>query len=141
MKREKREKLTDALSNGTPLFSGSRVPFVEAYPTVRRLTMKVEELDSGNHPPIREWNFTESSAPRAINCSNDLCYGGGIDLGMLLQRIVTHRETNGTEKELCSGYEGSPKGRRMYKPCHLMYKVHFVIDYRDESTEPDPEAD
>jgi hypothetical protein len=63
-----------------------------------------------------------------INCTNPVCYSGGIKLGQPIRDMVRARET---EKE---GSEGFPKGRRIYRKCTNFFKYKITIKYRTPET-------
>jgi hypothetical protein len=79
--------------------------------------------------------MTETNYSDAVNCSNPECYGGGVLLSFLMHDMVRARKTEGSFKEFCRGYEGSPKGRKRYRKCMYSFAGKIQIEYK-----PEPEA-
>ena len=69
-----------------------------------------------------------------INCSNPVCYSGGIKLGLPIRDMVRARETEKEGSKLCQGSEGFPKGRRIYRKCANFFKYKITIKYRTPET-------
>ena len=131
MTDRKRMKAQDVFKEGNYLF-GPKVGFREAFPEIATLRVEVTEeghgVSSYGGPAI----YNESSVGEFINCSNPLCYNGGIRIGFKLGEMVRKRETEGQFSSNCRGYEGSPKGRNKYRDCDNYFKVKILIKYKKQ---------
>jgi hypothetical protein len=124
--------LTDRLNKTEPVFSRKVNSFQEAYPTVASLRAEVSESEIGLGGSRGSWTFTEHNFQHAVNCSNSVCYGGGVELGWILHDMVRSRKTEHEETKMCQGYEGSPKGRRRYRRCLNTFHIKIHVVYRDD---------
>jgi len=66
-----------------------------------------------------------------VDCSNSLCYNGGIRVGSMRREAVDERKTEFDGKAMCQGYEGSPSGRRRYRTCINHFEVRGKITYKE----------
>jgi hypothetical protein len=134
MGREDREKLTDVISKSQFLFSKKVDTFHEAYPTIAKLHVEVSEKELGSSGLARRLTFTEQHFQHAVNCSNPVCYRGGVQVGWLIHDMVRNKETDREETKSCEGYEGSPKGRKRYRTCLHRFTVKAHVDYREDAS-------
>lgn len=123
-----RQKANDVFAQQQRLLSPP-ARFTQAFPTVKSVIVDVEEREIGEEP--RRRRFTEHDLSEYVNCSNRLCYNGGVDVGDVLRRAVEKRETEFTFSRACQGYEGSPKGRRRYRECMHRFVVTARVEYRE----------
>lgn len=126
----KRMKASDVFRDTEFLF-GKKGTFTEAFPEIEDLRVTVVESGDGVWGDNREAIYSKAHPPgEYVNCSNPLCYNGGVGLGQLI-RNMTYSRTEKWEQEYmsCRGYEGSPKGRRKYGPCFNSFAVKIQITY------------
>jgi hypothetical protein len=127
MKRTLRQKAQDVFNQSTHIL-GKKVSFAEAFPQIDDLEIEVEESEVW---PVGERRFTRAYPPgEYINCSNHLCYNGGVRVGSLLRQMVDARRTEGELTQSCQGYEGSPRGRRHYRSCMHRFRVRVRLTYK-----------
>lgn len=132
MGRNNREKLTDRINQTNHVFSRKVDSFAEAYPTIASLRVEVtEESGIGWGRSDSKWVFTEQNFRHAVNCSNTMCYGGGVEIGWLIHDMARNKETDREENKKCQGYEGSPKGRRRHRSCMNMFQIKAHVEYKD----------
>lgn len=138
--RDQRMKASDVFRESNPAFS-KKVSFEEAFPEIADIVIKISEngkdvynLEQG----VSEYTYGIHNFPgEFVDCSNFLCYNGGISIGSLIHEMYRDRVTEIETSKLCRGYEGSPKGRRKYGRCLNFFKVKISITYRDHSLGPD----
>lgn len=136
-----RQKASDVWSESNPMF-GKKTSFEEAFPQIDSLDVTVEETGKGVHREPRTWRFSEENPPgKYVDCSNDLCYNGGVDVGSILRAMVRNDETSKETTEFCQGYEGSPKGQKRYKDCINKFEVQIEIEYADEDEQDTEDED
>jgi len=129
MDRETRPKAQDVFNQSEErLIFGEKTTFERACPEVEECVVIVEEEghNSDGHPR------TYRNPGQYINCSNELCYNGGFNIGLPISGMVRNRETQREDSALCQGNEGSPKGRRIYKKCSNFFKYKISIKYRSD---------
>lgn len=129
-----REKLTERINNTDYVFSKKVNSFQEAYPTIASLRIEVTESSFGFGSSSRTWTFTEANFRHAINCSNSMCYGDGVELGWMLHDMVRKKQIQHEERKGCQGYEGSPKGRRRYRSCLHSFQIKAQVEYKKRTT-------
>ncbi len=135
MSSSRRDKLTDLLRNVDRPFAPRANTFAEAYPTIAHLSVEVSESVLGR-PTGRQLHFTEKNFRGAIDCRNPQCYGGGVEIGMLVHRMITNGQREQKFLEHCEGYEGSPKGQRRYRDCLTYFDITIqIVLKRDLETE------
>ena len=130
--RDNRPNLSDLRLKYGPGFGGFVDTFQEAYPTIKSLRVRVTETELGSRGESRTLVLTETSFYDVVNCSNPICYGGGIDLGTSIRTMVRNREAAKAITEACRGYEGSPKGHRRYRSCMHSFAVDVQIEYHPD---------
>lgn len=111
MSRRDREKLTDVIKKWGYVFSPRAASFQEAYPTIAQLRVEVTEDQTLMGGSARRWTITESHFRHTVDCSNPLCYRGGVTIGWMIHDMAYSKETNREETKRCEGYEGSPQGK------------------------------
>lgn len=124
------EKLTDVLNKSEPLLGGKINSFAEAYPTISKLRVEITESEMVWPKEHGSWVMTERDFRHAINCSNPVCHGGGIELGWIIHDMASRKLTSHEETRRCRGYEGSPKGRRRDRSCLHVFSVKATVEYK-----------
>ena len=130
----RRDKLSDVKALSKPFLGSRTATFREAFPEIVSMRLEVDLDLSGTN--VDKWNahhvYTlESPPPIALDCPNQLCTRGGLDIEQILRNIVAGRQTEFNCGEGCRGYEGSPKGRVKYRECDNYYRVKGSITYKD----------
>lgn len=129
--RAPRPKASELFARGPALFA-KKSSLSEAYPEIAELEVEVtrgapyasarrEKLVFNAENPCGEW----------VDCINPLCYGGGVSIGRLLTEMVRERRPTGEATEICSGYEGSPGGRRRKRDCIHFFEVRVRLAFRN----------
>lgn len=132
MSRRKRMKASDVFREADYAFrSGPTLSFEEAFPEIEEVLIEVDEIGDGVDRGLGSRRYTKNSFGEYINCSNPVCYKGGFSIGAILRGMVASRRTDFETTKGCQGYEGSPKGRRYYRPCSNGFKIRVHIDYKD----------
>lgn len=116
-------------------FLGSPRPFAEVYPTLARLTVRVEQRRF-RESETREYSATadHNGIPASVGCGNRYeCERGGVALVPLVAwhvgQMIAAGETTRTEDRLCSG--GLSMGRGMpRKQCLTLFRVTFELEYK-----------
>ena len=130
MGRDDREKLSEHISKTNFPFSGKTKLFDEAYPKISLLIMEVVEKDLGNIKPINTHSFTKRNFQHAVDCSNTICFRGGVQIGNLVHEMARGRVNDLTKLKICEGWEGSPKGKRKYRRCVHTFDTSVHIEYK-----------
>ncbi|MCH9035939.1 MAG: hypothetical protein IH860_01290 [Chloroflexi bacterium] len=130
-KRGRRMKASDVSREHPPVF-GRPVSFEEAYPDIDDLTIEVNESGEG----IGRWGGFATYNKRGfpgeyVDCSNPRCFNGGFSLGRLLYPMIGRRQAESETSLPCQGYEGSPKGKRIYRKCLNGFTIKVLIQYKD----------
>ena len=135
MSKSDRQKASDVFANLSSVFS-KKSTFEEAFPDIDSVNVHVmESTYEGNKTAF--WGGGEYA-----DCSNPLCYGGGISVGELLRSMVRERQTEGALRKMCRGYEGSPKGQRRYRSCVHVFEVVARVTYKEVGVgEAEPSED
>ena len=129
--RNQTQKASDVFRDTTFVFA-KKAPFDEAFPEIEDLKVEITESGEG----VSEWShkriYTKKYFPgEYIDCSNSLCYNGGVSIGSILRGMVVSKQTTLEDSKLCQGSEGSPKGRRIYRKCLNSFKIKVEIKYKD----------
>jgi hypothetical protein len=115
------------------LLKVSRVPFSEAFPNIKELRIEVFIEDwgySGKTEQQRRRVFTQDHPPGPfVDCVNEACYGGGIDLQHILEYCIGPNRTEYSNSHPCLGHEGSARKNR--GPCYAVFDVKVKVTYRD----------
>ncbi len=128
MARDDREKLSNRISKGGYVFGHRIASFAEAFPTIASLQLEVADKQMGDQE-ARRHVITERAFRSIIDCSNPLCYGGGVDVGPIIHELVAQGKTDDERSVMCRGYEGSPKGRKKYRSCMHIFRIRTHIEY------------
>lgn len=134
MPQDRRNKASDNFREATPMFS-RKAPFAEAFPTVATARVDVTEHTSSSSRLIA--HMTEGEIGEYVDCTNPVCYGGGVSVGALLRSLVAADETHGEKIAGCKGYEGSPKGQRRIRDCLHSFTVTADLTYLEASSAPE----
>ena len=127
--RTQRPKAQDVFNASNYVFS-DKVSFEEAYPEIKDVEVRVEETGNGVHQS-GELIFLKSQISAFVNCSNPLCYNGGVALHSIIRQMNQQRKTEDDTYKLCQGNEASPKGKRIYRKCMNMFHVKTRIQFKD----------
>jgi len=130
-KRDHRPKASEVFASANLVF-GQKVGFAQAFPEIKSLAVSVIETGHVRYGGERTHHRNEKSAGEYIDCSNSLCYNGGISLGSHLREMVRERKTKLEFTDICKGNEGSPKGRRVYRKCVNFFRGTISIEYHDD---------
>ena len=138
-RRDQRMKASDVFRESNPVFS-RKVSFEEAFPEIADIVIEISE-DGKDVPYLeqgeKEYTYRIRDYPgEFVDCSNSLCYNGGISIGSLVHKMYREHATELQISKLCRGYEGSPKGRRKYGRCLNFFRVEISITYRNHMLEP-----
>ena len=129
-------KAQDVFNASNP-FLGKKCSFDEAFPEID--TIRVEYTESGVGAYSTRYKGNEAyqrvlgekcHISEYINCSNPLCYNGGIHIGQVLREMVYNQETQKEDSKICQGNEGSPKGRKIYRKCYNYFQYKITISYK-----------
>lgn len=140
MTYRKRQKASDVFRETDFLF-GKTTSFSKAFPEILDISVKVLEDAYGMGVVRREekyrWRYYSKSNPPGefTDCSNPLCYNGGVAIGSIIRNMTFSRQTEYEETRMCQGHEGSPKGRKRYGPCDNSFRVKIALTYKDESSD------
>jgi hypothetical protein len=133
---DRRMKLSDVEAQTNYAFCGTPTTFANAYPTVATLKVDVETKTVLRGEREESYSFNQESLRPILDCRNPRCFGGGIDLDRLLRfTVVGPKLTTFETTQFCTGYEGSPKGRRRTDSCDTMFKVKVAVTYKDDTAE------
>ena len=125
-----RMKLSDVEATQRYLFRGEPTSFEKAFPNVETLRIEVwtERIwENSDRPHI----YNQDNIVPVINCTNPRCYGGGLNIQeMLRYQVIDLRLTKYEGRRSCTGYEGSPKGRRRTGSCDTSYRIAVEVTYK-----------
>ncbi len=122
-------KASDVFREADFIFA-RKVSFAEAFPMIETIDIVVRENGDGVPAWRRERFLGKATAGEYVDCSNPLCFDGGVSIGKLVRAMVAAGDSDSHEAyELCQGNEGSPKGRRIYRNCLNSFKLDIHIDY------------
>ena len=130
MSRKKHLKASDVYKETKPAFT-RRGTFEEVFPNIKEVSVIVEQAKYGRDSPVSR-QYSKNDLSEYIDCTNPVCYNGGISIGNILRKMVNERQTHFEGGQLCQGYEGSPKGRRKYNKCPVYFKIDINIKYKEE---------
>lgn len=134
---KERDKAQEVFDKSVPVF-GSKGPFSEAYPEIETVQIEVEEYNFQGH--FKTHHRSENNVSEFVNCSNPMCYGGGVCVGFdvigyMVAKKLTEYEG---EKVSCGRREGtSSRDRR----CLHSFKVRAKIKYKDDTAKEEKSAD
>ena len=129
-----RTKASDIFRETNYVFS-KKVPFLEAFPEIDDFRIEVSESpDMIWGGQARARTYTKESPPgEFVDCTNSLCYSGGVSIGEILREMISKRKADLEVSKGCRGYEGSPKGRRKYRSCMHSFGIKVTLKYKDGS--------
>lgn len=122
-----KEKLSDIYNRTTPILGRKVGTFGEAYPTIAKLELTVSE-DKGMGGVCNETRMSERSFQPIVNCSNPLCYGGGVNVGRVLHDIAGKKQAQVDSVEMCQGREGTKtkKSRTCLHRFHVVGEITYL---------------
>lgn len=112
-----------------------KVGFSEAFPEIKYVIIEVKQTGRGIDSYSRERAFDSRNfevAEYIASCSNPFCYGGGLQVGPTIRKMVRENVIETEGSSLCRGREASPKGRRTYGPCNNHFSFKITIKYREQ---------
>lgn len=130
---KKREKASQVAAKNPP-YLATPGTFDQTFPTVTDFTIEIEEDDGGWPIKNGKSRFTfanRSTMPSIVNCTNRLCYNGGVSIQRLLESMIASGKTTLEIHERCQGYAGSPAGRRRYRDCVHGFKIFARVTLPD----------
>ncbi len=133
MTLRKRQKAQEVFQNTRFLFA-KEASFAKEFPQIADIKVRVKETGEGVHVNARTKGgsyYNKDSVREFIDCSNPLCYKGGIPLGAVIRQMVSRKETTLEDAATCRGYEGSPKGRRKVRDCLNSFQYTVTLQYKD----------
>ena len=125
---DKREKASEVIGKTNYVFAKKVDSFAEAYPTIARLRVEVAEYSGPWDRDKAPWVITETDFRHAVDCSNQLCYGGGVEVGWIIHDMVRQHLTEFEISKPCRGYEGTAKRRD--RSCVHTFTVKATIVYK-----------
>ncbi len=129
---EPREKASDLFRNSEPAFD-KKVPFEEAFPTLKDLKVEVQETSRGSEfqrPPGKTVYDRTNLPGEYVDCKSRLCYGGGFSLGAILRKMIREKQIHLEDGPICWGQEG---GRKIYRHCMSSWDVKVDLVYKTET--------
>lgn len=119
-------------------FSGDKVSFAEAFPTIKELHMEV--ITSAGITKFDRKNTqtysVEAPPPAHIPCPKGGCTGSGYDVQGFLMRMVARGIKEDKDVKMCNGQE--KMGRGKYRSCIGNFSVTVKIEYHSTSTQAAP---
>jgi hypothetical protein len=103
--------------------------FKDAFREIKNVNVVVHEKGEGVFSDFNETTFSENSFREMVDCSNSMCYNGGVSIGHLVRRMVRSEETDFQMAKVCQGFEGSQKGKTKYRSCLNTFTVKIHIEY------------
>jgi hypothetical protein len=132
---ERRKKAQDVLNESNLVFA-RKATFAEAFPEIDEIRVVVTESGEGVYRDMNKRSYDKRTVSEFVNCSNPLCYNGGVRLGSIIHEMNIKKETYKEDHFKCQGYEGSPKGRRVYRDCFNFFTVSIDIQYKNSEPKP-----
>jgi len=126
---QRREKASDVFKQGGYLLD-QRATFAEVFPEIQTLQLEVKELGKGCRSGSVRTYTHERFPGEFVNCSNSLCYNGGVSVAAVVHEAYRQRLTGHAVTRWCQGFNGSPKGRKNYGPCTNEFQISLIITYR-----------
>ena len=131
---KKTVKASDVFHAQQPFF-GKKATFSEAFPTVDKLHVDVQESGSGVRPGFSHRGYDSATAHEYLDCRNSRCHNGGVKLGDVLRSLVDSESTTSETTHFCQGYEGSPRSKQLARQCDHSFKVTVTISYKPNRSE------
>jgi|SRR5450759_226717 len=134
-RQQRHQKATDVFLE-KDWFLGPPVSFAKAFPRIATLRVRVKASGEYDRPLLGHnddgWRtYTESATGEYIDCRNPVCYNGGFRIGEQLRFMEQAGETHRDWSVGCQGWEGSPKGRKRYRPCDEHWQVVIDVTYKE----------
>jgi hypothetical protein len=126
----RKEKASDIYNKQTPVMARKVDTFAEAYPTVASLQLEVVEDEGALGKTYAPRSMTERQFSAVVDCHNQFCYGGGVDIGRFLHRKVGAKQTDIDETLDCQGHEGTKT--KQNRSCTHRFSVKGTIVYKPE---------
>lgn len=132
--RDERKKASDIFNESEFVFA-RKVTFDDAFPEIQDVCVEIKETGNG------VWGegttvLKKGTIGEYVNCSNTLCYNGGVSIGSILREMVRAKQTELKTHKKCQGYEGSPKGMRKYRDCFNFFEIHALVTYKEQADSP-----
>lgn len=126
---KRRKKASDIFNSSEP-FLGKKVSFVEAFPQIAKIKVEVEEYKDFWYKkevpyPVNHF-YNEANLGQYINCSEASCYGGGFNVGSIINEMVRNKQVFLDGNIKCKGNIGNPKGQS----CTHQFKYKISIVYK-----------
>jgi hypothetical protein len=109
----------------------SEEDFDKAFPQIAKLDMAIIMVMAGQNG-FAEFKIGGSNYREYITCSNLCCPNGIFQLALAIGPMISKRQIHAADSKLCSGYEGSPKGRKRYRSCLTEFSYAIDIEYKVE---------
>jgi len=110
--REKREKAT----------------FAKAFPEIEQCIVEVQETGHGVSGWIQDDVGRYTNPGEYINCSNPVCYSGGIKLGQPIRDMVRARETGKGRQQTLPGQRRVSERAADLSEMHQFFKYKITIN-------------
>lgn len=137
MSRRERQKASDVFREKDYLL-GKTTSFGEAFPMIEDLRVVVTEYGDdvrgimGDYGERKHYFSIDHPPGEYVDCSNEICYNGGVRVGQYLRQMVRQGETEGEFSDFCQGDEGSPKGQNKYGPCDHRFETEIELTYTED---------
>ena len=96
---------------------------------VSRIHVSIRE--KGKDASLFELRIQHKDAVREhVDCSNPLCYDGGISLGDLLRDMVRGRQEEFIGTSFCTGQEGDPEEPGPHPSCQTRFEIEATLRFR-----------
>jgi hypothetical protein len=114
---------------------GQSIPFTQAFPMVKSLTIKVQICPHGSteeNPQERHFKLS-NPPPERLHCPKSGCTNGGWCLGDIMRDVIARRETHRKVEGKCSGRQWvvGPK----YRECVTHFRAEIELAYKPEAPE------
>lgn len=128
----KDSKKASDIFNETDYVLSKKVGFEEAFPQIKDFVIEVSEYEDAMWgKEVRTRMYAKNEPPgEFVDCSNPVCYSGGVSIGDVLRSMVRNKVADETATRKCRGYEGSPKGRKRYRSCMHSFTVKVSLQYK-----------
>lgn len=129
--RNKIQKASDVFKNSNFVFASKTDSFDKAFPNIEDVKVELKEYGED----VDQWSHNRTYSKQYfpgeyIDCSNKLCYNGGISIGSIIRDMIYNKQTEFETSKLCQGHEGSPKGRRIYRKCLNSFELKVSLKYK-----------
>jgi hypothetical protein len=129
---KRRPKASELFQSRPNVFNKLGRSFENAFPSIDDVTVELTETGAGR------WNGVSRKLGKAalgefIDCHNPLCYNGGFSVRQILREMISENKTELETTRLCQGYEGSPGGQRIYRPCVNHFNIQVRLKYKNEA--------